>query len=72
MSISNWFWQRVTQHLRASLTVELVGITEDALVQALRSEAMRRLGEVEGILFSEEIGDKEKLSTLQACFLREE
>lgn len=68
----NWFWRRVAQHLRGRLSVELVGITEEALVQALHSEAMRRLGEVEGILFSEDMTDGEKISILQACFLREE
>lgn len=68
----NWFWKRVAQYLRASLTIELAGMTEEALCSVLHSEAMERLHQVEGILFSEEIADEKKLSTLQEVFLREE
>lgn len=67
-----WFWKSVSQYLRANLTIELVGITEEALAEALHSKAMQRLREVEGILFCDEVEDGEKLSALQALFLREE
>lgn len=66
----NWFWKRMAQYLRAGLTIELVGITEEALCGVLHSEAMERLHQVEGILFSEEIADEEKLPALQELFLR--
>lgn len=66
-----WFWRFIAQYLRATVTVELVGITEDTLRETLHSEAMERLKEVEGILFSEEIPDEEKLSVLQSRFLAE-
>lgn len=48
-----WTRQKLAHYFRtARVVVELEGITEEGLKQALNSEAMRRLERLEGIIYN--------------------
>lgn len=58
-----WFWSFLSSYLRAD-----VKPSRDRLLEELRWEAMRRLNEVERIIFSTRIPEEEKLPLLRKRF----
>lgn len=66
----DWVWRRLASYVGHTKTqIEFSGISEDVLAAALRQEALNRLTYVETIVFSEEIEDAEKITTLKEWFL---
>lgn len=66
-----WVWKRLAPHVRACTSLEIVGITEEALTSALHDGALERLKWVETVVFCDEMEDKEKVVALQKWFLEQ-
>lgn len=64
-----WVWKRLAPHIRARTSLELVGITEEALTSALHDGALERLRWVETVVFCDEMEDEEKIAALKEWFL---
>lgn len=64
-----WTQQMLARYLgRVRLVVEFQGLSEGELSAALEQEALRRLGQVEAVVFNDEMSDREKIQFLQAWF----
>ncbi len=65
----DWIWKRLRQHISGvTATVEFEGLDEGELKETFRLEAVRQLAWVEGIVFEEEMSDREKIETLMDWF----
>lgn len=61
-----WTQQMLAHYLgRVRTVVEFEGITEEGLAAALRQEALRRLEQVETIVFCEEMAEQEKVTAIK-------
>lgn len=61
-----WTQQMLAHYLgRVRTVVEFEGITEEGLAAALRQEALRRLEQVETIVFCEEMTEQEKVTAIK-------
>lgn len=58
-----WFWSFLYPYIQAN-----VKLSREYLLEALRREAVRRLDEVEYIIFSKQIPEEEKLPMLRESF----
>lgn len=67
----DWVWKRLAPYVRAHTSLEIVGITEEALTSALHDGALERLKWVETVVFCDAMEDKEKIAALQEWFLKE-
>ncbi len=62
-----WTQQMLAHYLgRVRTVVEFEGITEEGLAAALGQEALRRLEQVEMIVFCEEMTEQEKVTATKA------
>lgn len=68
----DWVWKRLAPFVRAAMTIELTGVSEEQLRGILEQEALRRLSWVEAVVFSEEISNEEKVQVIQNRFLEDE
>lgn len=64
-----WVWRRLASYMRARTSLEIVGITEEALASVLHDEALERLRWVETVAFCDEMEDEEKIEALKEWFL---
>ena len=64
-----WTQQMLARYLgRVRLVVEFQGLSEGELSAALEQGALRRLGQVEAVVFNDEMSDSEKIQFLQTWF----
>lgn len=68
----NWVWKRLAPFVRTTTTVEITGISEGQLRDSLNQEALRRLDQIEAVVFSEELDSEEKVKTIQDSFLADQ
>ncbi len=62
-----WTQQMLAHYLgRVRTVVEFEGITEEGLEAALRQEALRRLEQIEAVIFCEEMTEQEKVTGTKA------
>lgn len=61
-----WFWSFLYPYLKMNIK-----LPREYLLNALRREAMRRLDEVEYVLFSTQIPEEEKLPLLRKSFSKD-
>ncbi len=66
-----WVWKRLAPYVRARTSLEIVGITEEALASALHDGAVERLKWVETVVFCNEMEDEEKIAVLKEWFLED-
>lgn len=66
-----WVWKRLAPYVRARTSLEIVGITEEALAFALHDGAVERLKWVETVVFCNEMEDEEKIAVLKEWFLED-
>lgn len=68
----NWVWKRLAPFVRTTTEVEITGISEEQLRDSLNQEALRRLSQIEAVIFSEELDSEEKVQTIQDSFLADQ
>lgn len=64
-----WVWKRLAPYVRVRTSLEIAGITEEALAAVLHDDALERLKRVEAVVFCDEMEDGEKIAALQEWFL---